>query len=1322
MNGLIIQGGSLSIQASAPYVVTFSGVSDFFLPFEGTIVVPQAPSAELDFASLDMQDWVFLSLRYPGGSGDTRLFPSLRTFDGLPFSVSGAVICLVDQDHTPLEGLDTGQIFSGSFYSAAAAESHALAIRPKVLLIQLDGSISLPSLPPLTRSMGFRLRANDDPQLAGLRNALNTAVYSGTIYAFDSSGLQTEAYTALRLLGLDETVTGDKPSDDEVRLQLVDLHGNILDAEGFPAEILSFTPSLPAENAQARWFCLPFSANRTLKVGRKSTLQGLAGSQTYRHKFAHVACWPGFDFPLRDVDDSEVQFDLNQVFAGIPGNGLGFLRLCVFHPGAEFQTSGGGAIDTRGIFSLPRPGASAANGFHLYHRDNAVRVFNWGQAFFDDLYDEMTQDSEDEVLEEIYLINWKSVAHMPMRGSMKARGIQPHDEGREAVDAVLETMANNALVCPLDPADTQGGTWFYLLLPNHENVRQEMNVSFLAKVNALPSGVEGSPGIHTGFVQQGQWFGLKLQGTAQQIHDHQILAYWKNSLGTVLETSRTLTGLTKNAGGLPFPEGVVSLGINGDDPPNATLQCTWSVGLMRNYLMAHPELVGETRGDLQLMAINLTSGRSHYIPLVSTSNATLATLAEFEGDDVLAVAVVDRVADPEQDLSTTLLTSFRQIKFPVDAHAVGMVSFHRESLGGVLRLAIARDVIVRAIYYDQFQENLSVDEGLLAGHSNNCEIAALINRNINGKRGYGAVDRATRPVGSLHQKATVLVKGSSAAGSGQVKRLIAYVGGMDLVGGRWDTEEHYTVDPERPGGTWMDCHMKIEGQAARDVLRNFKQRWEALGAISGDAQLEQVYAPKNASDDLTAALQTDIPIPDDSHLLIPECPNALVQVNRTISPSSPHAQIATSSGPFVSDQGEDGILQSYLQAIDNARRFILICEQYFYSDELALALHSALQKPEGPAFAILVLPKNIDEDVMIDPVLFRMRRRAIQCLLYGGHDNSSAGGYKCGMITVNDPGTSEGIGNKVAVLAARNRDGEPVYVHSKQMIVDDVWMTIGSSNMNYRGMSYDMELDAAVIGRNLYRGGSDIVRNQRIEICRLLLGLPKAYSAVLQDPHAVFRMFKALEAEGRTPTLRLHPLPPMVEGLDPAYVKPLGEGETMNEELDLTALLAMNSSAFTFLRCNFLDADGRDTSADGLGPAMTVAGVRNTMNAYVRLTVVIECVEAVQSSIESGRLAYLELQHTTIQLPDEIGSGAWGPFTLFHLELEFDTDGQLHIKDQPGEFFVPISSEQKVVIDAQVVDGDAQPVSARVGVVFDPSQETILPGSFRSRTIDVPNL
>jgi phosphatidylserine/phosphatidylglycerophosphate/cardiolipin synthase-like enzyme len=43
------------------------------------------------------------------------------------------------------------------------------------------------------------------------------------------------------------------------------------------------------------------------------------------------------------------------------------------------------------------------------------------------------------------------------------------------------------------------------------------------------------------------------------------------------------------------------------------------------------------------------------------------------------------------------------------------------------------------------------------------------------------------------------------------------------------------------------------------------------------------------------------------------------------------------------------------------------------------------------------------------------------------------------------------------------RDRMPIYVHAKVCIIDDVWMTIGSDNLNRRSWTHDSELSCAIL-------------------------------------------------------------------------------------------------------------------------------------------------------------------------------------------------------------------------------------------------------------------
>ena len=105
---------------------------------------------------------------------------------------------------------------------------------------------------------------------------------------------------------------------------------------------------------------------------------------------------------------------------------------------------------------------------------------------------------------------------------------------------------------------------------------------------------------------------------------------------------------------------------------------------------------------------------------------------------------------------------------------------------------------------------------------------------------------------SHHQKSIICDAPSS---GDSPRRLISFVGGLDLTNGRWDTPNHElfaTITKEHDGDfyqnnaagvkenhgprqPWHDIHMKLEGPIASDVLQNFIERWKKQGLQSAES-------------------------------------------------------------------------------------------------------------------------------------------------------------------------------------------------------------------------------------------------------------------------------------------------------------------------------------------------------------------------------------------------------------------------------------------------------------------------------------------------------
>jgi hypothetical protein len=54
-------------------------------------------------------------------------------------------------------------------------------------------------------------------------------------------------------------------------------------------------------------------------------------------------------------------------------------------------------------------------------------------------------------------------------------------------------------------------------------------------------------------------------------------------------------------------------------------------------------------------------------------------------------------------------------------------------------------------------------------------------------------------------------------------------------------------------------------------------------------------------------------------------------------------------------------------------------------------------------------------------------------------------------------------GNRVGLYDLENVRGTPIYIHAKVCVIDDVWLEVGSDNLNRRSWTHDSELSCAVL-------------------------------------------------------------------------------------------------------------------------------------------------------------------------------------------------------------------------------------------------------------------
>lgn len=297
------------------------------------------------------------------------------------------------------------------------------------------------------------------------------------------------------------------------------------------------------------------------------------------------------------------------------------------------------------------------------------------------------------------------------------------------------------------------------------------------------------------------------------------------------------------------------------------------------------------------------------------------------------------------------------------------------------------------------------------------------------------VDGRTKVGGSHHQKSLIIKRKGEA---------VAYLGGIDVTHDRWDTPEHCCAIPVRerslecietckaretepnnfrPG--WEDVSVRLRGPAVLDVGANFISRWnddEDPSSIPPyiEKAVKRKALPMDPSDTADSGVGTQA-----------------VQVLRTFACSY---QPVCTKGCYSENapDGDTTYLAALVKAIEKARNYLYLEDQYgLFQEDYHEAVDGALAA--GLQYVVvLIQPPDPEADQF---------------------------GYSSYQAMMWDP-LKEKYPGRVFVYS--RRDG--TYVHSKIAVVDDTWMSIGSQNLNYRSLTSDTELAAAIVDEETIEG------------------------------------------------------------------------------------------------------------------------------------------------------------------------------------------------------------------------------------------------------------
>ncbi|KAM0826265.1 hypothetical protein ACQ4PT_068991 [Festuca glaucescens] len=355
------------------------------------------------------------------------------------------------------------------------------------------------------------------------------------------------------------------------------------------------------------------------------------------------------------------------------------------------------------------------------------------------------------------------------------------------------------------------------------------------------------------------------------------------------------------------------------------------------------------------------------------------------------------------------------------------------------------------------------------------------------------------------------------------RRITAFLGGLDLAAGCYDTPSHRlfgdldtvfrgdlhnptlgdTDANDGPRQPWHDMNCRIDGAAAYDVLENFEQRWRKATAKHNhwkdDTLIKLKRIPWILSPAAGAAADALRVLPEDDH----RCWHA--QIFRSVDSGSvkgfPRSWETEDMAArhLLCDKSlavEQSIHTAYVAAIRAADRFVYLETERFVGSSYAwppscrhpgagnlvpmeIALKAASKISAGEAFAAyVVLPmwpaaegppgsapaqEALFWQAQTMRMMYEVVEEAVTAAGLGGraHPQDYLNFYCLGNREPAPP-PLHGWTSETAAALARRHGRFMVYVHSKGMIVDDEYVLLGSANVNQRSLSGSRDTEIAV--------------------------------------------------------------------------------------------------------------------------------------------------------------------------------------------------------------------------------------------------------------------
>lgn len=249
----------------------------------------------------------------------------------------------------------------------------------------------------------------------------------------------------------------------------------------------------------------------------------------------------------------------------------------------------------------------------------------------------------------------------------------------------------------------------------------------------------------------------------------------------------------------------------------------------------------------------------------------------------------------------------------------------------------------------------------------------------------------------------------------------------------WDTDKHIIGEPRRlnkDNGPVHDVSIYLEGSTVKHVEEFFSELWNYLSDqyFNGKGKISKNL--NNYRNTVSTLKETS---KDDLSLKMENKP---VQIVRSITPGT------------INKKGEKGILEAYRKAINNAEDFIYLENQYFTNKYIIGALKKALEN--NPDLQLIMLINEVP-----DVPTYRSWQHYSFEFIGLDLQKSVLDHPQIGIFT---KWSSKFINEKNKISNC--------YIHSKVAVVDDIWATIGTANLDGSSLSCAEEFGNREISAN----------------------------------------------------------------------------------------------------------------------------------------------------------------------------------------------------------------------------------------------------------------